>query len=261
MSVPFSLYAARVSGLHALHPLTRLALLTFCMALAFLLPGEAAPYLIEVALLLPLALWGRVTRLLLRALLRGVLPFAVSLFLIQGLFWTGGHPLLALGPVALKAEGLRFAALMTGRILVILSGFLLLSFTTRPDALMLALVQRGMPDHLAYLVLTTLQIVPRFQAKAAAILDAQRSRGLETAGSLPRRLRALVPLVIPLVLGSIVDIEERAIALEARAFSRRGPRTSLFDLPDSRLQRAFRRVLVALLVLLTAARLALTLRR
>jgi energy-coupling factor transport system permease protein len=82
-------------------------------------------------------------------------------------------------------------------------------------------------------VLTTLQIAPRFQAKAQTILDAQRARGLETEGHLIRRFRALLPLVIPLVLGSIIDVEERAIALEVRAFSREGPKTSLIALRDT----------------------------
>jgi energy-coupling factor transport system permease protein len=187
---------------------------------------------------------------------RLIIPFALSLFLIQGLFWTGGTPIVALGPLSLKAEGLTFALAMSGRILIIFSSFLWLAMTTRPDALMLALVQKGLPDRIAYIVLTTLQIVPRFQAKAATILNAQRSRGLETEGSLIRRIRGVLPLVVPLVLGSIVDIEERAIALEARAFSRQGERTSLVDLPDSAAQRVFRWMLVVIVATLAVARIA-----
>jgi hypothetical protein len=110
--------------------------------------------------------------------------------------------------------------------------------------------QRGAPKALTYIVLATLQIAPRFQAKANTILDAQRARGLETEGGLGRRIRALLPLVVPLVLGSIIDIEERAMSLEARAFSREGKKTSLLILPDSVIQKVAR---IALLFATAAA--------
>jgi len=109
---------------------------------------------------------------------------------------------------------------------------------------MLALSQRGFPNSIAYIMLATMQIVPRFQAKANTILDAQRSRGLETEGNLLVRLRALLPLIQPLLLGSIVDIEERAIALEVRAFGRQGPKTSLLVLHDTPAQRVLRWLLL-----------------
>ena len=118
---------------------------------------------------------------------------------------------------------------------------------------MIALDQRGAPKTLTYIVLATIQIAPRFQAKANTILDAQRARGLETQGSFGRRVRALVPLVVPLVLGSIIDIEERAMALDARAFSRTGQKTSLLVLHDSRAQAAARILLVLAVVLSIAA--------
>jgi energy-coupling factor transport system permease protein len=104
-------------------------------------------------------------------------------------------------------------------------------------------------------VVAALQIIPAFQARAQAILDAQRSRGLETEGRLVRRVRALLPLVAPLILGSLMDLEERAIALEARAFTRRGPKTSLLEVPDPVSERVVRWALLALSVLLIVARL------
>lgn len=241
----FTLYADRVSGLHRLNPLTKLALVGFCLVAGLALPGVWAPYAVFGLMLVPLAAWGRVLSQLLRAVLKTALPFALSVFLIQGLFWTGGTPIAHLGPLSVKREGLLFAAQSTGRILAVVGSFLLLALTTRPDKLMIALQQRGVPKSLTYIILATGQIVPRFQAKANTILDAQRSRGLETEGGLGRRVRALLPLVVPLVLGSIVDIEERAIALEARAFSRIGPKTSLLVITDSQAQRMGRWLLIA----------------
>ncbi len=260
MAEAFSLYLHRPSGLHRLHPLTKLALAGFLLVASLVLPGAAATYVLFGALVLPLAAWGRLLGDLVGRAWRVVLPFAVSVFLIQGLFWHGGRPVLSLGPVSFKAEGLLFATAATGRILLVVSSFLLLALSTRPDALMSALAERGLPGTLTYLVLTTIQILPRFQARAQAILDAQRARGLETEGSLRRRLRALLPLVVPLILGSLVDVEARAIALEARGFSRRGPKTALMTLQDSPAQAALRGALALAAAALVLLRLALLLR-
>jgi energy-coupling factor transport system permease protein len=244
MSEAFSLYAPRSSGLHQLHPLTKLALAAFLLVAGLAVPGTWGTYALFALLILPLAAWGQVLRPLVGTVFRIVLPFALSLFLIQGFFWSGGTPILDVGPLSLKQEGVDFAARSSGRILIIVSSFLLLSLSTRPDALMLSLAQRGVPKSITYIILATMQLVPRFQEKAATILDAQRARGLETEGSLLRRAKALLPLVKPLVLGSIVDIEERAIALEARAFGRSGPKTSLLLLADSTFQSMLRWLLL-----------------
>jgi energy-coupling factor transport system permease protein len=61
-------------------------------------------------------------------------------------------------------------------------------------------------------------------------------------------VRAMLPLVVPLVLSSIIDIEERAMALEARAFARSGVKTSLLILLDSPRQRIARILLLAAMV-------------
>ena len=244
MSTSFSLYIPRESGMHRLHPLTNLALVAFCLVLGLFLPGVWLTYLAFMLLIVPLAAWAGVLPSFLRAVFKTALPVVISVFLVQGLFWPGGTPILHLGPLSLKQEGLQFAIRSAGRFITVVSSFLLLTFTTRPDGLMLALSQRGFPNSIAYIMLATMQIVPRFQAKANTILDAQRSRGLETEGNLLVRLRALLPLVQPLLLGSIVDIEERAIALEVRAFGRQGPKTSLLVLHDTPAQRVLRWLLL-----------------
>ncbi|MBI3243941.1 MAG: energy-coupling factor transporter transmembrane protein EcfT [Chloroflexi bacterium] len=246
MSAIFSMYVARESGLHGLHPLTKLTL-TFCLFTAsFALPWPWVPYALTAIVVLPLAVWGRVAVPFLRGARNLVLPFAVSVFLIQGLFWGGGTQLVALGPLSVKLEGLVFAAVSTGRILMIASVFLLFAMTTRPDLLMITLKQVGFPGGIAYIIVTTIQIVPRFQAKANAILDAQRSRGLETEGNFLVRARALLPLVMPLVLGSLVEVEERAIAVEARAFNSKRRETSLIEIADSLSQKIGRWLMIGI---------------
>lgn len=244
MSASFSLYIQRESGMHRLHPLTKLALVGFCLVLGLFLPGIWLTYAAFALIILPLAAWAGILPPFLRAVLKTALPVIISVFLVQGLFWPGGTPIFRLGPLSLKEEGVMFAFRSAGRFLMVVGSFLLLTFTTRPDGLMLALSERGFPKSMAYVLLATMQIIPRFQAKANTILDAQRSRGLETEGSLLVRVRALLPLIQPLLLGSIVDIEERAIALEVRAFGRGGPKTSLLVLHDTTGQKIVRWLLL-----------------
>ncbi len=231
-----SLYIERNSGLHALHPLTKLALLGLCLVLAFALPDIRWLLAAFGLLLLPLAAWGRILAPFARSGFSIILPFVISLALIQGFFAGGDTALLTLGRFAFTWEGLLAGLTVSARLLVALGGTLLLMLSTRPDHLMLALTERGLPQALGYIVLTALQIFPRFQDRARVILEAQQARGLETQVNLLRRLRLLVPLIGPLILASIVDVEERAMALEARAFSRPGQKTSLISLHDSGFQ-------------------------
>lgn len=257
----FTLYTPRDSTLHAWHPLTTLTLVLCCAAAGVALPGIWPNFALFALVVLPLAAWGKLAGALLRGTWRIYWPFALSLLVIQGLFWSEGPVLAALGPLSLKTDGVLFALAMSGRILVLISSFLLLSLSTRPDALMNALTQRGFPHQLAYIVLSAIQIVPRFQAKAQTIIEAQQSRGLETEGRIWQRARALLPLIAPLLLSSLVDVEERAIALEARGFGRTNHRTSFMILTDTPRQRALRWTAVALVALLIAGRIGWSLLR
>lgn len=251
-----TLYLPRDSRLHTLHPLTILALTGLGVVAGASVPHTQWVLGIYLVYLIPLAALGKVLWSFLRSSLLLIWPFALSLFLIQGLFAPGQTALVAIGPLALKLEGLRLAAAYTARILVWLSAVVLLMLTTRPDYLMLALTERGLPRQIGYIILTALQIIPRFQHRAETILDAQRARGLETEGNLVQRLRALVPLVAPLILSSILELDERAIALEARGFSRHGQRTSLLQLSDHSLQAGIRWLALLGMLLLIIARLA-----
>lgn len=256
-----SLYAPRQSALHRLNPVTKLVLSLGFVALALGVAVDWVPLAIFVLVLVPLSLLAHVARAFVTASLRLLLPFAVSLFLIQSLFFPEGTTVLArLGPLSIKAEGVRFAFASSVRILLIAGAMLLTLITTHPGALMTALVQKGFPSALAYVIVTTLQIVPVMRERARTIVDAQRSRGLETEGSFLTRVRALVPLIGPLVLGSLLDVEERSLALEARAFSATTPKTSLFDVPDPPVERLLRWSIVILIVAIIAFRLVQTFR-
>jgi energy-coupling factor transporter transmembrane protein EcfT len=175
---------------------------------------------------------------------------------MQSLFYPGGKTeLFSFWIFSVKLEGVQFAYLTASRIMNMVGSFLLLLLSTHPSTLMTALTQRGVSPSLTYIIVSTLQILPQMRNKANTIIDAQRSRGLETQGSLRRRFGALLPLVGPLVFGSLVDVEERAIALEARAFKAKRIKTSLLHIPDSPAQNIFRLSLIVLTLLAIGSRL------
>jgi len=243
----FSMYVARESGLHKLHPLTKGSLTLLLLVAGLLLPGNWTSYFLVLFVILPLAYWGRIIRNFMRIVWGISLPFILSVVIIQSLFWGKGTPIFEFWIIAPKQEGAIFALVSVGRIILVMSGFILFAMTTRPDTLMISLKQVGVPSSFAYIIVTTLQIIPRFQSKAFTILDAQRSRGLETEGNIFTRARAVVPIILPLVLGSLVEVEERAIAIEARGFNSKKEETSLIEIPDTNAQKIFRRILIILI--------------
>jgi energy-coupling factor transport system permease protein len=128
------------------------------------------------------------------------------------------------------------------------SAFTLLLLTTHPSELMSDLTRRGLPGQFAYVIISTLQILPQMQAKAQTIIAAQRSRGLDTESSFSRRAGSLIPLVGPLVFGSLVEVEERAIAIEARGFTSKNQKTSLYEIKDSGFDTALRWMLILIVL-------------
>ena len=248
------MYVARESGLHNLHPLTKSFLALCLLFVGFLLPGNWTSYFITLGIILPLAIWGKIFRNLIITSWRFSWPIALSILLIQTIFWGKGTPIFEIWTIAPKREGLIFALESIGRLFLTLTDFILFAMITRPDSLMISLKQSGMPSSIAYIVVTTLQIIPSFQRKALTILDAQRSRGLETEGNLIVRMRAFVPIVMPLVLGSLVDVEERAIAIQARAFNSDRTETSLVEIKDTANQIVIRRLLILITILSIVAR-------
>ena len=120
------------------------------------------------------------------------------------------------------------------------------------------LTRRGLPPQFAYVIISTLQILPQMQDKAQTIMAAQRSRGLDTESSFLKRVGSLVPLVGPLIIGSLVEVEERAIAIEARGFTSTNKKTSLHDIPDSGFDKTLRWILIALIIISFALKLWLS---
>jgi energy-coupling factor transport system permease protein len=224
MSTATGYYRAGTSWLHRRNPFTKLLAVALVLLAAFLLPVVVLPVLF-VALVI--VAWSTgLGREILRAL-RIPAVLITSIIVINGLFFPGGTDrLVSLGPIAVTREGLTFGLISAGRLIVAFLVLVEFLFTTLADDLLESLVSRGASHRIAFIVLSAVQMVPRMQERAGSILDAQQARGLATTGSFGHRVRALVPLVGPVLLGSLVDVRERTFALEARGFGARPGRTA-----------------------------------
>jgi energy-coupling factor transport system permease protein len=169
------------------------------------------------------------------------LPILVSILLVNTFFYPGAtDALVRLGPFAATGSGLVAGVQGALRIVAFALSVAAFSLTTPTDDLLTDLERRGLGRRAVFVIGTAIQTVPRMIERAGDIVEAQRARGMDTEGSVLRRVRGVVPLAGPMVLGALGDVEERTMALEARAFSAGGRRTVLRTLDDPPIQRALR---------------------
>lgn len=256
MQERLSFYVKRNSPLHRLNPLTKLVLALGLTFVGFVSPWYWTPHFIIIFIIVPLMFVGKVSREYFATALRLILPAAGFLFLMQALFQPVGKTVIFhIWFLHITSEALAYAFENAARIFAMVSSFTLFLLTTHPSELMSDLTRRGLPSQFAYVIISTIQIIPQMRAKAQTIIAAQRSRGLDTEGGFTKRIGALVPLVGPLVFGSLVEVEERAIAIEARGFTSTRPKTSLHDIPDSGFDKALRWALLIIVIATLAVRL------
>jgi energy-coupling factor transport system permease protein len=164
--------------------------------------------------------------------------------------------LFQIGPFDATLEGVDFAMQTLVRLFAISLSIGLFIMTTEPRAFVFDLERRGVPPRAAFIAVATIEAVPTLVERATMISESQRARGLDTEGSIRARVRGLLPIVGPVVIGSLTDVEERSLALESRAFSRPGRRHLLWAMPDATWERVLRWALVLLLVAATVARIS-----
>jgi energy-coupling factor transport system permease protein len=142
------------------------------------------------------------------------------LFIVQS-FWYSGveSPIWTLGFLKIKTLGFLFASFISLRLLIVVTCFYVMLFTTHPGDLVVSLEQHKFSPKFSYLFLATLQSIGELQERLKVIMEVQQCRGVEVAGSLLQRAKAYLPLMGPLVIGSLLSIESRALALDVRGFS------------------------------------------
>jgi energy-coupling factor transport system permease protein len=245
-----SFYAKRESILHRLNPLTKLTLAFSIILVSIFAPWYWTALTLLMLVIVPLSFIGGVWREYFTTAVRVIIPAWIFIFLMQAFFQPMGETVIfKFWFLDVTQESLSFAFRISTRITVMVSAFTLFLLTTSPSELMTDLTRRGLPGQFAYVIISTLQILPQMQSKAQTIIAAQRSRGLDTESTFIKRAGSLIPLVGPLVFGSLVEVEERAIAIEARGFTSKKEKTSLHEIPDPRSDKLLRWALVLLALL------------
>jgi len=254
-----SFFVKRDSALHHLNPLTKIVLALSIILVSIFSPWYWTSHVLLLVVIAPLVFIGKVANEYFTSALRLILPAAGFIFFMQAFFQPIGQTVIFnFWFLDITQESLLFAFRIATRITVMISAFTLFLLTTHPSELMSDLTRRGLPPQFAYVIISTLQILPQMQAKAQTIIAAQRSRGLDTESTFFKRIGSVVPLVSPLVFGSLVEVEERAIAIEARGFTSKKAKTSLHEISDSRLDQVIRWSLVILVIISIVLRLWLS---
>lgn len=144
----------------------------------------------------------------------------LTIVIIQGMFYgTNETVLFKLGPAVFYVEGLMYSLGIVLNVLDILLAICVLIFTTKPSDLIECLVEKGLSPRIGYVIVSIFQLIPQMSNTMGTITDAQRSRGMEVEGNLLVRIKAFLPLISPVVMSSLNDTKERAVALEVRGFN------------------------------------------
>ena len=243
------------SRYHRLHPFNKLAYILLTGVTVYLGPGKLIAAACLIILNAVLAVEAAIFIPLWRALWRTLLPLALFMGVIHGIFNPASHTvLIALGKISVYQEGIQFTFTILLQLSAVLSASLLFAFCTHPADLITVVSQAGWPPALAYLLGSPLLLLPAMRERARTIQAAQQARGLETHGSFIQRFRAVLPLVAPLILGAIVEVEQRSIALEIRSFNIPGEKTSWRKVTDSAVHRFIRWAMMIAIAMIIAYR-------
>jgi energy-coupling factor transport system permease protein len=201
-----------------------------------------------------LALIIKISTIPVKSILKGLKPLVVILCFtgILNLFFTEGENLLPESwPVAITKEGIVRAVMMVARIMMLVSGTFLLTYTTSPialtdglESLMNPLKKIKVPVHeLAMMMCIALRFIPTLIEETDKIMSAQKARGADfESGNLIERAKALVPILVPLFIGAFRRADELATAMECRCYQGGEGRTKM------KLLRYSRRDMVAFLI-------------
>ena len=244
-----SLYVDKDTYLTRMHPFTKLCYI-FTAIVASLVAGKLWAFAAFIGISLVMLISGKIIRKVF-PLIAFSFTILITIFLIHGLFNHENATLLfAAGPLKFYQEGMLYALRISLNVLNMLLAFAVFVLTTRPVELVEDLERIGFSPKIGYVVGSVFQIVPQMSGTMNTIMDAQRSRGLETEGSLLTRAKSFLPLISPVVMSSLINTRERAIALEIRGFEAGQKKTYL---REDKMKNSDRIWCVILLLLIIAA--------
>ncbi|MCI9155784.1 MAG: energy-coupling factor transporter transmembrane protein EcfT [Lawsonibacter sp.] len=231
-------YFPGTSPVHRLDPRTKLICVVLYIVALFL----ASWFITYAIMFLVLALSIVVSKVPVKSIVRGLKPilFIVIFTAILNLFYTPGSTVLAQFWIfTITLEGVWRAFFMVIRIMMLISGTFLLTYTTSPilltdglESLLNPLKKIKVPVHeLAMMMSIALRFIPTLIEETDKIMSAQRARGADfESGNLIQRARALLPLLVPLFISAFRRADELATAMECRCYHGGEGRTRLRQL-------------------------------
>lgn len=169
--------------------------------------------------------------------LKPILPIVLFTAVLNLFFVSGeGNPLVHFWFLTIYAEGVRYAVLMAVRVMALIAGTSLLTYTTSPIVLTDAIEQLLKPlgklhfpvHELAMMMSIALRFIPTLIEETDKIMNAQKARGAQLdTGKMTDRVKALVPVLIPLFISAFRRADELAMAMECRCYRGGTGRTRL----------------------------------
>ncbi len=169
--------------------------------------------------------------------LKPILPIVLFTAVLNLFFVSGeGDPLVHFWFLTIYAEGVRYAVLMAVRVMALIAGTSLLTYTTSPIVLTDAIEQLLKPlgklhfpvHELAMMMSIALRFIPTLIEETDKIMNAQKARGAQLdTGKMTDRVKALVPVLIPLFISAFRRADELAMAMECRCYCGGTGRTRL----------------------------------
>ena len=214
------------SPVHKMDPRAKLVMLVVYIVALFV----AVSWISYAVMLAFLAMVIAISKIPVKNLLRGMKPMVMILAFtaILTIFFTEGETVLVeFWVIKITLEGLIRAFFMMLRILMLITGTFLLTYTTSPialtdglESLLNPLKVIKVPVHeLSMMMCIALRFIPTLIEETDKIMSAQKARGADfETGSLMQRVRALVPILVPLFISAFRRADELATAMECRCY-------------------------------------------
>ena len=226
--IAFGQYYEGDSFLHRLDPRWKILFAILYIVVIFLAKNVFSFVLLILSAIFLILL----SKIRLRIIFRGLRPliFIIVFTAIINIFWLKGKTVLVdWWIIHIYLEGLVNALLIVIRVVILVAGTsILLTYTTTPIALtdglerlLSPLAKIRLPVHEFSMMMTiALRFIPTLVEETEKIMNAQKARGADfSTGSLVRRAKALIPILIPLFISAFRRAEELATALECRCYT------------------------------------------
>lgn len=256
------------SVIHRLDPRIKILLTALYIVMLFLPNGFLGLGLGAIYLIIAFLLSGIPVKMMLKSI-KPILPIIIFTGLLNLFFLDGGTVLLSLGFIKVTSEGIHTMLFMAIRIIFLICGTSLLTYTTSPitltdaiERILSPLQKIKIPAHeIAMMMTIALRFIPTLIEETDKIMSAQKARGADLeSGSFLQRAKALVPILIPLFVSAFRRAEELALAMECRCYHGGEGRTRMRQLKTTRLDYisiAFTFLFIAAIVALNIANLSL----